>query len=202
MRSLVIALVLGVCAAGCGSTGDYGIPVPNFFGAPPATATTIPPVATTAPVTPTATPRPPSFQVTVMLDPSLAGQDTSLTSAWTAYGEARAAWIEKNVSPVLMAQAGYHRSFDEEVAGRTALAQTWKVEKQAEPRLQNIYLDQLLQIYQANFIREYTWTYYADSTWEQPKGLYLNIFSRWMKANMKRVHLPQTLAEVDVTVSK
>ncbi len=200
MRRAVIILAMAFLA-GCGSTGDYGIPVPNFFGAPPPTATSAP-MATIRVAPPTATSPAPSFQVTVMLDPSLAGQDTSLTSAWTAYAEARAAWIEKNVSPALMAQAGYHRSFDEEVAGRTALAQTWKVEKQAEPKLQNIYLDQLLQIYEAYFIREYTWTYYADPTWEQPKGLDMTAFTRWMKANMKRVHLPQTLAEVDVTVSK
>ncbi len=192
-----IVLSLALFTAACG-TG----PLLPALNSQPTPAAVIYP--TLAPPMPSATPTPgaPSFKVSFVLDPSLTAQDTSIVTAWTAYAQARAGWIEKNVSPQLVADGGYRRSFDEELAGRSALALAWQKAKKAEPRLQDIYLDQLLQIYTANFIREYTWSYFADPSWDQPNGLYLKLFTQWMKGNMKRVHIPETLATVQVTLEK
>ncbi len=164
------------------------------------------PYPTLVPVTPSATPTPgaPSYTVQVQLDPSLLnGQDPALVNAWTAYGNARADWIRQNTSGDEMLMTGYHRSFDEEVAGRTALVLAWLSEKQVEPGLRNPYLDELVKVYQAHFIKEYTWTYFAASDWERPSGLNLRAYMQWMQQHLTNpIHIPQTLATVDVTIGK
>jgi hypothetical protein len=190
---IMLGLVLFMMACAAGQA------IPALNPSPTAAAGAYP---TAAPPRPSSTPttEPTTYKVTVVLDPSLTGKDTSITAAWTAYGAGRAEWIEKNVSTELVIQGGYHRTLDEEVAGRTAMALAWKSEKKAQPLLFDPYLDQLLQIYGSTFIREYTWTYFRDSTWVQPRELYLNAYTRWMKNNLKQVHIPQTLADVRITV--
>lgn len=199
MRTAALVAALGLAALACGmqQAGE----ALEIVGTP--TATSYP---TVAPVTPSATPTPgaPTYTVHIQLDPSLLnGQDPALVNAWTAYANARADWIRQNISADVMLMTGYHRSFDEEVAGRTALALAWQSEKKAEPGLRNPYLDQLLQVYQAHFIKEYIWTYFAASDWEQPRGLYLRLYMQWMQQHLaKPIHIPETLATVEVTIGK
>ncbi len=190
MRNAAVVLILALAVTAC-SLQQVGTPTPV-------------PQPTIAPVTPslTPTPEPPSYAVTVVLDPTLTGQDPSITDSWTAYANARADWIRSNITPEAMAIAGYHPSFDEEVAGRTALAQAWIAQKRITPALKNVYLDQLVQVYQAYFIKEYTWTYFALDTWEEPHGLYLSAFKRWLREHpWKPIHIPQTLATVRVRMT-
>lgn len=167
---------------------------------------TLKPYPTLAPATPSATPTPgaPSYTVQIQLDPSLLnGQDPAIVNAWTAYANARADWIRQNTSGDEMLMTGYHRSFDEEVAGRTALVLAWLSEKQVEPGLRNPYLDELVKVYQAHFIKEYTWTYFADKDWERPKGLDLGAYMGWAQQHLANpIHIPQTLATVEVTIGK
>ncbi len=190
MRNAAVVLVLALAVMAC-SLQQAGTPTPR-------------PYPTAAPVTPsvTPTPGPPAYTVTVVLDPTLTGQDPSVTDSWMAYGNARADWIRANITPQAMAIAGYHPSFDEEVAGRTALAQAWMKQKRITPGLKNVYLDQLVQVYQAYFIKEYTWTYFALDSWEEPHGLYLSAFKRWLREHpWKPIHIPQTLATVQVRMT-
>lgn len=189
----ILALVLFTMACGAGQA----IPALNL--SPTATAAGFPAAVPPQP-SPTATAEPTTYKVTVVLDPSLTGKDTSITAAWTAYGAGRAEWIRKNVSVELVIQGGYHRTLDEEVAGRTAMALAWRSEKKAEPLLHDPYLDQLLQIYGSYFIREYTWSYFRDSAWQEPKDLYLKAYTLWMRNNLKQVHIPQTLADIKITL--
>lgn len=199
MRIAALIAALGLATLACGMQ-----PFGEAFGI--AGTPTAKPYPTIAPVTPGAapTPAPPSYTVKILLDPSLAqGQDPALVNAWTAYANARADWIRQNITADTMLMTGYHRSFDEEAAGRTALAQAWQSEKKAEPGLRNPYLDQLLQVYEAHFIKEYTWIYFAASDWQRPQGLYLQAFMRWMQQNLtKPIHVPETLATVDVVIGK
>ncbi len=198
MRRATMVLVLALAAMACS--------LPRLDQALGFGVTATPsPYPTLVPVTPslTPTPGPPSFTVTIVLDPSLTGQDPSLVKAWTAYANARADWIRANIPAQQIAAGGYHRTFDEEVAGRTALALAWKAEKKVTPGLQNSYLDQLLKVYEASFIREYTWIYFAASDWEQPHGLYLTAFDSWARAHLtKPLHVVETLATVQVTIVK
>jgi hypothetical protein len=191
---IIVALVLFTMAC-----AGQAIPALNFS---PTATPVVYRTATPPEPTPTPTTEPTSYKVTIVLDPSLTGKDTSITAAWTAYAAARAEWIQKNVSVQLVIQGGYHRTLDEEVAGRSAMALVWKSEKKAEPLLHDPYLDQLLQIYGSGFIREYTWSYFGDSAWEQPKDLYLKAYTLWVKSNLKQVHIPQTLADVQITLGK
>ena len=164
------------------------------------------PFPTVVPVTPSATPTPgaTSYTVQVQLDPSLLnGQDPALVNAWTAYANGRADWIRQNTPGDEMLLTGYHRSFDEEVAGRTALVLAWLSEKQVEPGLRNPYLDELVKVYQAHFIKEYTWTYFAASDWERPKELDLRAYMAWSQRHLTNpIHIPQTLATVEVIIAK
>ena len=190
---IMLALVLFTMACAAGQA----IPALNL--SPTATAgvyrSATPPKPSPAPTT-----EPTTYKVTVVLDPSLTGKDTSITAAWTAYGAGRAEWIQKNVSTELVIQGGYQRTLDEEVAGRTAMALAWKSEKKVQPLLHDPYLDQLLQIYGSAFIREYTWSYFRDSTWQEPRNLYLKAYTLWMRNNLKQVHIPQTLADIKITL--
>jgi hypothetical protein len=140
-------------------------------------------------------------QVGIVLDPSLLSGDTSVTAAWLGYASARAEWIQSNITAEELAQKGYHRTFEEEVAARSSLAKIWKELKSSQTELKNTYLDELLKVYEAGFIKEYTWIFLATNEWSRPEGLRLDEFSIWSNKNIPN-HNPETRADVEVTVKK
>ncbi len=84
---------------------------------------------------------------------------------------------------------------------RSTLANIWEEFKNSQPDLKDKYLDDLLAVYRAGFIREYIWVFLANDAWLQPEGLQLDEFSAWVKANLPD-HEPETRAGVEIAVSK
>ena len=168
------------------------------------TATLPSPTSTTTLPTPTPTPTitdQKNFQVDIVLDPSLQSENISVASAWVGYGSALAEWIQDNITDKDFISGTYRPAFEGEVKARSTLASIWEEFKNSQPDLKNKYLDDLLAVYKAGFIREYTWVFLGNDTWLQPDGLQLEDFSAWSKANIPN-HVPETRAGVEITVSK
>jgi len=178
------------------TTAVSEIPIPTITKPPFASPTaTLPKVTLTSPSIKV------SYQVGIVLDPSLQSGDISIASAWLGYAAARAEWIQTNVSADEIVQKGYHRAFEEEVTSRSSLAKIWKEFGNSQANLKNPYLDDLLKVYESDFIREYTWIYLTSDEWLQPEGLRLDEFSTWTSNNLPN-HKPETLAGVEITIDK
>ncbi len=141
------------------------------------------------------------YQVRIVLDPSLQSEEIPVMSAWVGYAATRAEWIQNNVSADDIAQKGYQRTFEEEVSARSTLAKIWKELGDADAGLKNPYLDALLKVYEAGYIREYTWMFFASDEWSQPDGLLLEEFSTWSTENLVN-HNPETHADIEITVDQ
>jgi hypothetical protein len=127
---------------------------------------------------------------------ALDGKPESVCSAWLGYGLARSNWIAENILDDLLSGKTYLHSFDEEYAGREALATIWSELKESEPLAADKYLDELLSVMKAGFLREYVWLYLKSPDWNlEPEGLRLNEFKDWMKIHAKE-HIVETLVVI------
>ncbi len=142
-----------------------------------------------------------NFHVDIVLDPSLQSMNISVASAWIGYGSALAEWVQINAPEKDLISGIYKPAFEGEVKARSTLANIWEEFKNSQPDLINKYLDDLLAVYKAGFIREYTWVFLGNDPWLQPEGLQLGEFSVWSKTNIPN-HVPETLAGVEIIVSK
>jgi hypothetical protein len=90
-------------------------------------------------------------------------------------------------------------TFDEEVEGRKTMAQIWKELKEKDQSRTDKYLDELLPVHEADFMREYVWTYLKQQSWsKQPKDLRLKEFSVWQQLHLKG-HQPKTHGNIRIT---
>jgi hypothetical protein len=136
----------------------------------------------------------------VVDDQALKGKPKNVTSAWLGYAMARAKWISDNVPAGSDLAKSYARTFDEEVAGRVALATIWSELKVAEAGLADVYLDQLQAVNDATYVREYVWTYLRSSAWQtEPGSLRLPLFQEWASGHLHE-HQPETHADARVVV--
>ena len=90
----------------------------------------------------------------------------------------------------------YQYTFAEEAAARYACARVWIELREFERRKPDVYLDQLIEVFKAGFMPEYTWVYFRDPRWVQPAGLRLAEFESWRKINFVD-HKPETRAWVE-----
>ena len=112
--------------------------------------------------------------------------------AWIAYMLARASWMSEHVPDA--ASRSYSRSFEEEKAGREMLITIWSEHSKGEPKIKDTYLDQLVTVSSAGYLREYVWTYLGSTKWKtRPEGLRLDEFEIWRKAQLPN-HRAQTMA--------
>ena len=96
----------------------------------------------------------------------------------------RSHWMEKKFFEQNPGEATYRYSFPEEVAARDGCARIWLEMKAKDSRV-NRYLDDLVTVHQAGFLREYTWTYFRDGSWSEPEGLRLAQFDQWRQVNLR-----------------
>lgn len=207
-KSGIITIIIFIIAA-CSTTNAQPSGQPDTSTAIPVVLTS--PITTNVPTESLATalpePSPTSssikagYQAGIVLDPSLQNEEIPVMSAWIGYAASRAEWIQTNVSVDEIVQKGYQRTFEEEVAARSTLSELWKEFGDSDVNLKNLYLDDLLKVYEAGYIKEYTWTYLASSEWSQPDGLLLEEFSAWSKNNLVN-HNPETHADVEITVDQ
>ena len=140
-------------------------------------------------------PRP---SVSIVVDPSVKGLESGVSAAWLGYGIARAKWVGENVLRGQSGSVTYRRSFEEELYGRESLAKIWEELKAKDQGLADKYLDELLAVSNAGFLREYVWLYFWSGAWKTPPdGLRMADFEKWRAENL-RGHRPQTFADIRI----
>jgi hypothetical protein len=150
-------------------------------------------------VTAYAKPKKDKTDVNITLDDEgLKGKPEAVMSAWMGYGLARANWVSEHVIGKSKPLSAYHRSLEEEVAGRESLAKIWLELKQGDRTLSDAYLDQLSSVVASGFLSEYVWVYLRSAEWgEAPQALRLGDFEKWKTANLSG-HKVETLADVTI----
>lgn len=137
--------------------------------------------------------------IKVVLDRSLYDENKpkEIAAAWLAYALARVNWVREHITPKHLKAHGYRRSFDEEFYGREKLVQVWEELKVKNTQLKDPYLDTLLSVYKATFLREYVWIYLRDDWWKTQPDQLQRKFSEWRKTNLSG-HQGETLADINV----
>lgn len=116
-------------------------------------------------------------------------------AAWTAYGLGLANWVTKNGAADSAAEGIFVPSFDAELQARQSQLQIWREMNEKSPQPLP-YMDAMLQVAAAGFLREYLWQHHRQPGWGAPPAdLKLDDFSRWSGENL-RDHVPQTGAHV------
>ena len=110
---------------------------------------------------------------------------------------ARSAWISGKFAQTHPDADAYRYTFAEEVEAREACARVWEEMKPKAGTPSNPYLDDLLMVQKAGFLREYTWIYFRDPAWPPPDDLRMTLFEDWRNTNLKR-HTPETRARIHV----
>jgi hypothetical protein len=120
-------------------------------------------------------------------------------AAWLGYLLQRQIYIREHTDQYKLTPGVVISTFDEEVEGRKSLAQIWKELKEADHTRTNKYLDELIPVHEADFMREYVWTYLKQPSWSQkPKNLKLKEFTVWQQQYLKG-HQAETHGKISIT---
>ena len=120
-------------------------------------------------------------------------------AAWLGYLMERQIYIREHAAQFKPIPGIATPTFAEEVEGRKALAQIWKELKEKDQSCKDKYLDELIPVHEADFMREYVWTYLRQESWSgQPKNLRLDEFSQWQQLHLKEHHL-ETHGSIRIT---
>ncbi len=130
------------------------------------------------------------------LDPTLPDY---VNAAWLGYLMERQIYIREHAGQYTLTPGIIMPTFDEEVGARRTLAQIWKELKEKDLGRKDKYLDELVPVHTADFMREYVWTYLKQGSWSiQPKDLRLKEFSRWQQLHLQG-HQPETHWSIRIT---
>lgn len=130
------------------------------------------------------------------LDPALPDY---VAAAWLGYLMERQVYIREHTDQYKLAPGIVMPTFGEEVEGRKTMAQIWKELKEKDQSRKDKYLDELVPVQEADFMREYVWTYLKQQSWsKQPKDLRLKEFSVWQELHLKD-HQPETHGNIRIT---
>jgi hypothetical protein len=130
------------------------------------------------------------------LDPTLPDY---VNAAWLGYLMERQIFIREHADQYQLTTDIVIPTFDEEVEARKTMAQIWKELKEKDQSRKDKYLDDLVPVHEADFMREYVWTYLKQQNWSrQPKDLRLKEFSQWQQLHLKD-HKPETHGNIKIT---
>ena len=96
---------------------------------------------------------------------------------WMFYGMALKTW------PIELEENGQPNLYKRELFARTKTAQIWQELKGNKAVTSDKYLDELVNIYEAGFMKEYVWAYIRKSSRIQ-SSLKLDKFKHWMFVNL------------------
>jgi len=135
----------------------------------------------------------------IILDSSLPA-DVNLVAAWSAYASARAQWYEEKFFETHPSEREYRHTFEEEIFAREVLARIWSELSQKDASIHNQYLDELVLVFENDYLKEYVFFYFEDSRWNvDHKGLRMIEFIQWAEKNIPQ-HKPETRATIrDIT---
>lgn len=122
-----------------------------------------------------------------------------INAAWLGYLMERQIYIRDHPDQYTLTPGVITPTFNEEVEGRKTMAQIWKELKEKDQSRTDTYLDELVLVHEADFMREYVWTYLRQQNWsKQPKDLRLKEFSQWQQQYLQG-HQPETHGNIKVT---
>jgi hypothetical protein len=122
-----------------------------------------------------------------------------VNAAWLGYLMERQVYIRDHLDQYELTPGIIIPTFDEEVEGRKTMTQIWKELKEKDQTRTDKYLDELIPVHEADFMREYVWTYLRQESWsQQPTALRLKEFSAWQQLHLKG-HQPETHGNIRVT---
>jgi hypothetical protein len=121
-----------------------------------------------------------------------------VAAAWLSYLMDRQIYIRDHPDQYRLAPGIVIPTFDEEVEGRKTMAQIWKELKAKDHSRMDKYLDELVPVLEADFMREYVWTYLKQQNWSsQPRELRLKEFSQWQQLHLQD-HIPETHGNIRI----
>ena len=117
---------------------------------------------------------------------ALSNDDPSLQS-WVSYSLTRSA-CQLQIGGDNPARAS---SFDCELTARKHLLETWREQRAESDTAVDDYLDELLAVADAGYLREYVAHYFGRKAWQLPTDLQTRSFDDWRRKSL-RGHKPQT----------
>jgi len=130
------------------------------------------------------------------LDPAL---PDDIGAAWLGYLMERQIYIREHADQYKLTTGIVIPTFDEEVEARRTMAQIWKELKEKDQSRKDRYLDQLILVHEADFMREYVWIYLKQRSWSrQPEDLRLKKFSAWQRLHLQG-HQAETHGNIRIT---
>jgi hypothetical protein len=128
-------------------------------------------------------------------------EDRNETTAWLAYALALSAWANKSGAAEKSPDGILVPTFDGELEARLTQLQIWKELNEKEP-MRLAYMDKLLEVQAAGFIREYVWKFHRRPSWgSEPEGLRTAEFEEWQSKALSG-HQPHTGAQLRVSSSE
>jgi hypothetical protein len=88
-----------------------------------------------------------------------------VNAAWLGYLMERQTYIREHADQYRLTTGIAIPRFGEEVEARKTMAQIWKELKEKDQSRKDTYLDQVISVYEADFMREYVWTYLRQQSW-------------------------------------
>lgn len=136
--------------------------------------------------------RKPKPECTVILSESIM-DDSRIAAAWALYGGVLFMVHNGEYFKLHPDRIGYDSPFDAECYARDSLAEAW--EKMRSDGLSiDLYLNLMVEVRTAGFIREYVWCYLRRPTWRTPLWLELAAFEKWAAGRGLSNHQAVTLA--------
>jgi tetratricopeptide (TPR) repeat protein len=131
----------------------------------------------------------------VVLSPAVVANGNKAAPAWLAYGIAKLALLEKAGAPPRKSVT----DFDSEVAARTVMLEVW-TDLKAKDGGKDAYLDLLLAIHQAGFLREYVVAALARPGWtisgKELASLRVADYLAWAEDHVPNHNVP-TMVQVE-----
>ena len=118
--------------------------------------------------------------ITILVDKEIQ-RDKNVGAAWLGYGLALANWCRENKSK--------EDTFEREVYARTKLARIWTELLESGAAKPDAALDDLKEVEDAGFMKEYVWYYLKKPTWTEPDSLRMERFFEWRDENIPK-HKP------------
>ena len=132
--------------------------------------------------------------IVINIDSSLQ-EDKLARTAWGVYGSIKAQWKTGEYFKQHPEVIDKNSLFEEEYHARESMIVVWKVLQENNSN-GNTYLNTLLEVVNAGFLREYIWNFISNDDWLKPNDLKLEEFSEWLSINNLNKHQPKTLAYI------
>ena len=121
------------------------------------------------------------------LAPHAFQDDDPVLQSWVSYSLMKST-CQLNVGGEMPARVS---DYGCELTARQHLLDTWEEQQPQHDGAADAYLDALVDVREAGFLREYTVHYFGRNYWQLPAELRADDFRRWQRKHLRR-HKPET----------